>query len=160
MMPYSRDGRPLHALVDADGWDTRPTPWTETHVLSFAEPGRPHAVLAFWDAAWTFLGWYVNLQTPLTPTPLGFDYLDQELDAWIDPDDASWSWKDEDELERSVRAGIWTPDDAARIRREGEAVVDRVLERRPPFDRDWRGWRPDPAWPAPELPPGWDVVGD
>jgi uncharacterized protein len=156
MMPFATDGRPLHAFVDAERWHTRPTPWTQTNVLSFAEPRRPHAVLAFWDADWAFTGWYVNLQTALEPTAIGFDYLDQELDAWVDPDDGSWSWKDEDELERSVAAGIWTAADAARIRREGEAIVRRVLERSPPFDRDWRTWRPDPAWPLPELLAGWD----
>ncbi len=158
MMPFTRDGRPLHAFVDIDasGWETRAAAWTDTSVLSFAEPERPHATLAFWDASWTFLGWYVNLQTPLQPTALGFDYLDQELDAWVDPETGSWSWKDEDELERSVAAGIWTQADAERIRREGGAIVTRILERRPPFDREWRDWRPDPAWTTPRLPAGWD----
>lgn len=158
MMPYTADGRPLHAFVDAeaDAWEIRPTAWTETNVLSFAEPGRPHAVLAFWDAESRFAGWYVNLQTPLEPTETGFDYLDQELDAWVDPETRSWSWKDQDELERSVAAGIWSPGDAERIRREGEALVAKILGRQPPFDRDWRTWRPDPSWTTPELPPGWD----
>jgi predicted RNA-binding protein associated with RNAse of E/G family len=158
-VPHSLEGAPLHAFVDVEGdaWEVRPTTWTETNALSFAEEGRPHATLAFWDAAWGFLGWYVNLQTPLRRTPIGFDYLDQELDAWIRPD-GSWGWKDEDELERSVGAGIWTPAEAERLRREGEDAVERVVRGRPPFDRDWSSWRPDPAWRTPELPPGWDLV--
>jgi hypothetical protein len=158
-VPHTLDGAPLHAFVDVEGdaWEVCPTTWTETNVLSFAEEGRPHATLAFWDAAWAFRGWYVNLQTPLRRTAIGFDYLDQELDAWIERD-GSWGWKDEDELERSVAAGIWTPAEAERFRREGEHAVERVLERRPPFDRDWSWWRPDPAWQIPELPPGWDLI--
>jgi uncharacterized protein len=32
-----------------------------------------------------------------------------------------------------------------------------VLAGEPPFDRDWQDWRPDPRWPVPELPDGWDV---
>jgi predicted RNA-binding protein associated with RNAse of E/G family len=158
-VPYTLEGRPLHAFVDVedDAWEVRPTTWTDTNVLSFAEAGRPHATLAFWDAAWAFRGWYVNLQTPLKPTPMGFDFLDQELDAWIEPD-GSWGWKDEDELERSVVAGIWTRDEAERIRREGEEAVARVLDGRPPFDREWRSWRPDPSWSMPRLPPGWDLL--
>jgi hypothetical protein len=32
------------------------------------------------------------------------------------------------------------------------------MAREHPFDRDWSGWRPDPTWPLPELPPGWNVV--
>ena len=23
---------------------------------------------------------------------------------------------------------------------------------------DWVGWRPEPAWPIPELPPGWELA--
>jgi predicted RNA-binding protein associated with RNAse of E/G family len=158
-VPSTRDGRPLHAFVDVedDGWEIHPTTWTQTNVLSFAREGHPHATLVFWDAEWAFRGWYVNLQTPLRRTPVGFDYLDQELDAWIEPD-GTWSWKDEDELERSVAAGIWSADEAERIRREGEEAVAAVLEGRPPFDRDWRSWRPDDSWPMPELGPGWDLV--
>jgi hypothetical protein len=36
--------------------------------------------------------------------------------------------------------------------------VEHILLREPPFDEDWSSWRPDPAWPAPELPTGWDLV--
>jgi uncharacterized protein len=158
--PYTLDGRPLHAFVDIedDAWEIRPTTWTQTHVLSFAEEGRPHATLAFWDPDWTFLGWYVNVQTPLERTSIGFDYLDQELDAWIPADGGDWTWKDEDELGRSVAAGIWSAADGERFRREAAAAVRRVLDGKPPFDRDWRAWRPDPSWPLPELPRGWDRV--
>jgi predicted RNA-binding protein associated with RNAse of E/G family len=89
---------------------------------------------------------------------MGFEYLDQELDAWIEDDGASWEWKDEDELERSVSAGIWSEEDAERFRREARAAVHRVIDHEPPFDRDWSSWRPDPEWPVPELPAGWDLL--
>jgi uncharacterized protein DUF402 len=156
--PLDDDGRWVSAFVDARGWHLAERTWEGSNVLSFAEPGRPHATLAFWDADWTFRGWYVNVQTPLERTPHGFDYLDQELDAWIDADGRAWEWKDEDDLDRSVAAGIWTAADAERFRREAEANVRRVLDREPPFDRDWASWRPDPSWPAPELPAGWDLL--
>jgi hypothetical protein len=156
--PHDEDGRRVNAFVDAHMWHTAERTWEGSNVLSFAEPGRPHATLAFWDTAWTFLGWYVNVQTPLERTALGFDYLDQELDAWIDADGRCWEWKDEDELDRSVAAGIWSQADAERLRREAEAAVRRVLDNEPPFDRDWRAWRPDPSWPLPMLPPGWDAL--
>jgi hypothetical protein len=154
--PFDDDGRAVHAFVDAGVWHLRERTWAGSNVLSFAEPGRPHATLAFWDVDWAFRGWYVNAETPLERTPIGFDYLDQELDAVIEPDGSAWYWKDDDELERSVEAGIWTAAEAERIRRELEAAVRGVLERRPPFDRDWARWRPDPVWPRPVLPDGWD----
>jgi len=27
----------------------------------------------------------------------------------------------------------------------------------PPWPTGWEAWRPDPSWPVPELPPGWDA---
>lgn len=156
--PVDDEGRWVNAFVDARGWRIGERAWRGSNVLSFAEPYRPNATLAFWDPAWSFLGWYVNVQTALERTPIGFDYLDQELDAWIPGDGGNWRWKDEDELRRSVAAGIWSAADAERFVREAEAAIARVLDGDPPFDRDWRSWRPDPSWPPPELPPGWDLV--
>jgi len=50
-----------------------------------------------------------------------------------------------------------TPELAGEIRAEGERVA-RLIERwEPPFSDGWEDWRPDPAWPLPVLPPGWDV---
>jgi hypothetical protein len=100
--------------------------------------------------------WYVNLQEPLARTPLGFDTVDHLLDVVVELDRSSWRWKDEDELEEGVGAGMFSPADARRFRSWGERARDRVLRGDPPFDRDWSAWRPDPAWPVPELPAGWD----
>jgi hypothetical protein len=44
------------------------------------------------------------------------------------------------------------------MRADGERAVRRILDREPPFDRDWTTWRPDPSWPVPILPEGWDRV--
>jgi predicted RNA-binding protein associated with RNAse of E/G family len=149
-------GRPLH--VPTEPWTIREQTWERTNALSFAEPGRPHAALAFWSAGWRFEGWYVNVQTPLERTRLGFDYMDQALDVVIEPDLSAWRWKDEDETELAVRAGQFTAADAARFHREATAWTERIVRREPPFDRDWRSWRPDPGWPTPELAPGWDLL--
>ena len=59
-------------------------------------------------------------------------------------------WKDEDELERAAAEGLL---DAAEVRAEAE----RVLAARP-WPSGWEEWRPDPSWPAPVLPDGWEVV--
>ena len=56
----------------------------ERPVLSFEFPGRAYAVLLTWSPSWTFEGYYVNLQTPLRPWALGFDYVDHFLDV-LDP---------------------------------------------------------------------------
>jgi len=31
-----------------------------------------------------------------------------------------------------------------------------VLDREPPFDEPWEGWRPDATWRIPTFPIGWD----
>ena len=69
-----------------------------------------------------------------------------------------WTWKDQDELAEAVRRGIWSGEQAASFRLEGEVAVHRVIGGNPPFDRDWPIWRPDPRWPVPTMPEGWDVV--
>ena len=57
------------------------------------------------------------------------------------------------ELEDAIRLGRFSPDEAATIRAEGENVVAAW-----PFPTGWEEWRPDPAWPIPQLPDGWDRV--
>jgi len=132
---------------------------THRHVLSFAFPGTAHAVLALSDGTTDeFLGWYVNLEDPPRPSRVGFDTTDHVLDVLIPPDRSTWTWKDEDELEEAIELGLFSLEDAARFRAEGELAARAIIERKPPFDEPWEEWRPDPSWPRPELPEGWDLV--
>ena len=126
-------------------------------VLSFAWPDTPYSVLLLSESDGSPRGWYVNLQTPLARTSIGFDTVDHLLDVLIPKDRSSWAWKDEDELAEGIALGLFTEDDAVALRYWGERAVEHVLLRLPPFDEPWEDWRPDPSW-APELPPGWDVV--
>ena len=147
------DGRELR--IYADRWTLGGRRSARTF-LSFCWPDRRHAVLALWDSEWSFGGWYVNIETPLGRTATTYDFVDHCLDVLIPPDRSTWTWKDEDELEDAVTNGIFSPDEAAEFRAEGLRAIDRIVQREPPFDRDWSGWRPDPDWSSPRLPPGWD----
>lgn len=153
-VPVSEDGaelrlpdRPWHLEVRERG----PNP-----ILSFAWPGTPYAVLR-WTTEETIPAWYVNLQEPLRRTAVGFDTVDHALDLVVGLDD-TWTWKDEDELAQAVGDDLFTQDQAERFRAQGELALRRILDREPPFDRDWADWRPDPSWPLPTLPDGWDRV--
>jgi uncharacterized protein len=153
-LPIGDDGaeirlpdRPWHLEVRERG----PSP-----ILSFAWPETPYAVLRWSTEEGTPI-WYVNLQDPLRRTALGFDTVDHALDVIVELD-GTWRWKDEDELAEAVARGLFTPDRAATFRVDGERAVARILDREPPFDRDWGGWHPDPGWPVPSLPEGWDRV--
>jgi hypothetical protein len=133
-------------------WTLEEREWTQAHVLSFAWPGAGAAVLHFWDEAWNPICWYVNVEAPLERFEIGFDTFDHDLDVVIEPDRSSWRWKDEDDIVTGVELGVYTPDQAIGFRREAERALRRVLDREPPFDREWADWRPDPTWPIPRLP--------
>ena len=127
--------------------------WTGSHALRLLRPGAAHCLYLFWaEADWAFQGWYVNLQTPYARSPLGFDTRDHALDIVVDAD-GRWRWKDEDDLEFATRVGAFTAAEAVAIRAEGERVLAEW-----PFPTGWEEWRPDPSWPLPALPAGWDVV--
>jgi predicted RNA-binding protein associated with RNAse of E/G family len=143
--------------MQTDDWVLVDNYWHSEGTLRLARPGDPHSILLFWRGG-TFRGWYVNLEEPLRRTPIGFDYLDHKLDLVIWAD-GSWEWKDEDELDEAVAAGILTPLDAREIRDEGERVLAQYEIGASPFRDGWEDWRPDPAWPVPALPAGWDEPG-
>jgi hypothetical protein len=126
--------------------------WERTHVLRFMREGDEHTVELFWDEAWSFLGWYVNLQAPLVVRGVIFDTTDWALDVWVEPD-GTWRWKDEDDFARAQELGVFDAAGAARIRAEAERVI---AER--PWPTGWEDWRPPPGWGPLELPEDWHVV--
>ena len=155
-MAAVHDGRRLK--IPQTEFDLVPQRYDEPyHVLSFSWPDTGYAVLLFLRTDGTAPNWYVNLEEPLRRTEIGFDSLDHELDVVVELD-GSWRWKDEDDLAEAIRRGVIPTEDEARLRADGERAVRRILDREPPFDRDWTRWRPDPDWPIPVLPDGWDRV--
>lgn len=129
----------------------------DLHVLSFAWPDTFAAVLLEFRPDWSPLRWYVNLEDPLRRSEVGFDTLDHKLDVIVELD-GSWRWKDEDELAESIGRGLIPATHEPKLRDAAVGAVGRILDREPPFDRDWTTWRPDPSWPVPELPEGWERV--
>ena len=155
--PVRLDGSAIARVVSYEErvsleWRLGDGNWGSHQTLLLTPSDAAYSVWLFWTEDWTFLGWYVNLQQPLERTPVGFDTRDQVLDIWVEPD-LTWSWKDEGELEDAVRLGRFSADEAAAIRAEGERVIAKW-----PFPTGWEDWRPDPSWPIPKLPDGWDRV--
>lgn len=141
-----------------DGWELADYTWTKGRTLHLLLPDVGYSVHLWWlPPDWRFGGWYINLQEPIRPTRFGYDSMDQLLDVVIEPD-LSWRWKDEDELREAVELGIMSGERAEAVRREAERAIARLEARRPPFCDGWESWRPDPAWPLPVLPSGWDRV--
>lgn len=144
---------PIQDLA-AGCWSHVDARWYGTRLI-VAEFGAAHSVYVMWGPDGEFIGWYVNLEEPWRKSPLGFDTTDHLLDIWIDPD-RSWRWKDEDHLTEAVEVGLFTHEQAKEIRAEGERVIERIEAWSAPFDEGWENWSPNPEWPLPQVPDGWD----
>jgi hypothetical protein len=119
------------------------------HSLVVFSPGARHSVWLMWNADWRFTHWYVNFERHLGRSSVGWDYVDDKLDLIVGAD-GSRRLKDEDELELAHEAGLL---DADEVRSECERVLAN-----PPWPTGWEDWRPDPGWPTPRFPAGWDAV--
>lgn len=146
-LPYTERSRLPHHVGNGT--------WTSNHVLIEFRPGDAFDIRLFWSEEWAFRGWYVNLQQPVERVRAGFDTADHILDIRVDPD-GSWRWKDEHEMAEAIQIGRFSPNEAAAIRHAGESVIPIIESRQPPFDGSRIDWRPDPAWPLPSLPTGWN----
>ena len=141
--------------VDAEGHEirlfqtdySRGTRRTQLGCVVLCEEGAPWTLWHFLDENGEFERWYVNFERYLGRSAAAYDSLDHKLDL-IARADGSLEWKDEDELEEAGRRGLV---DVAEIRCDAELAVAK-----PPWPTGWEEFRPDPSWPIPELPEGWD----
>lgn len=136
-------------------WVLRDRNWSFGGILRLSVPGTAYSVIRLTNADGSLYQWYINLEDPLYATQLGFDYVDSILDVIVEPDLRSWSWRDEDELEEAVSVGLVSPEKATALYAEGKAAVAALQSGKSIFN-GWADWRPDPAWPVPVLPEGWD----
>lgn len=131
--------------------------WRWRHTLQLFLPGQRWSTWVTWSSDWEFLGWYVNLQSLLCRTEIGFDERDHRLDVLVHPD-GTWEWKDQHEFSRSVEVGEYTDDEVAAIRRTGTEAVDVIESRGAPFDGEWSNWRPPAEWAVPLKLPDWKIA--
>lgn len=155
LRPVLPDGSELRSVPAVDMFVAeralRRDRWQGTGILKVAPTGEPWSVWCFWNADGSFRGWYVNLEDAHQRDGDSVATQDHVLDLWIEPD-RTVRWKDEDELEAAVVAGRFSADDAERFRTDARVVEEMVAAWSAPFCDGWESWRPDPAWPVPELP--------
>ncbi len=149
--------REAYLRVAASGsWVLRRYTWIGHHLWT-AVPGEAYSIWTTWsDPDWEHLGWKVNPEAPLRRTAIGFDTTDHVLDAFIDTDFRSWTWKDEDEFSEAIRLGLISPSEAERIRGAALAVTKSLFTRRRAHLRGLAAWRPPEEWAM--EPPG--LAGD
>jgi hypothetical protein len=152
--PVLADGRDLRDVPLDERWShpraTSIRPWRGGDLVLLFPRGRTHSLWLFREQG-RLLGWYVNLEERHRRGERTIDTRDEILDVWVPADTGEPQWKDEDEFEAAARHGRLTPEQARAIRAEGERVI---AER--PWPTGWEDFRPDPSWPAAELPSGWD----
>lgn len=149
-------GHRLHKLSTGK-WDLLPFEWEKNSVLRLQRSGSAHSVWLLWGPSGEFLYTYVSLERPAARTPIGIDTMDHTLDIVVSAEGRSWKWKDEIPFAGLELMGIMTPAESSSIRQEGERVVE-LIERGDAWWTEWRDWVPDPDWPIPALPEGWDAV--
>jgi len=156
---------PNGRLVLPEDWDGTYVEdrWSGAPVVRVHEKGTRWSVWRWHDGSDWLPDWYVNLELPWTRSPVGFDSQDWTLDvvATTDPD-GRWSvrYKDEDELAFYATTGHWSEEMRAVIEQAGRDATAAATARSFPFDADWSAWVPDPTWPAPDMPSGWDRLTD
>jgi hypothetical protein len=141
-------------------FELRAGAWQGPGILLFFPPDADHSVWWFWDDDRQFECWYVNLEERAVRwddgAVRGVDVVDQDLDVVVAPD-RSWLLKDEDEFAERLAypEHYWVHDEAA-VRAEGRRVIKIAEAGEFPFDGTWTDFVPDPSWPVPDLPAGWD----
>ncbi len=147
------------AIMPDPPWRLVELTWHGGGALYLSRPGAPYMVIGFRsDDNARLAMWYVNLQDPLRRTPLGFDYLDQELDIIISPDLSDYRWKDEESFAELQRRERIAPAKAARLRAAGEELIRQRHSASSLFQQGWEHWSPPAQWGVPTLPSRWDEV--
>jgi hypothetical protein len=154
--PVLADGRDLRDVPLEERWShpraTSIRPWRGGDLVMLFPRAGAYSLWLFREGG-LFLGWYVNLEERHVRGERTIDSRDGILDVWVPADTREPRWKDEDEFEAATRHGRLTREQARAIRAEGE----RVLAERP-WPTGWEDFAPDPSWPVPELPAGWDAL--
>jgi predicted RNA-binding protein associated with RNAse of E/G family len=106
------------------------------------------------DRSWSST-FYVNLEQPWIRTPIGYDSHDWILDLVVQLNPFHATWKDVDELEWSVQAGVISGATANDIHTAGRRALRSAEAHEWPFDADWDQWLPGDDGPVPQLDPRW-----
>ena len=132
-------------------WDLVESAWDRWNTLYLQAPGEWRSTWVMWSPDWRFLGWYVNLQEPLTRTRWGFDIRDLQLDILVAPD-GTWRWKDEDDFARSLECGLISAEHGELVRSSAADAIRDIEAGAWPFEPGIADWRPDGAWARPVTP--------
>ena len=129
--------------------------WQWAELLIVVRPDNCRATWVRWSADRVFQGWYVNLQSKLCRTRLGFDFRDHQLDIIVEPN-RNWRWKDQDELDLAVELGRLTPVQGKAVREEGLLAVIEIERNGGLYSESLEQWCPEASLTRPKLGADWN----
>lgn len=135
-------------------WGLVDSIWQWAELLIIVRPDECRATWVRWSADREFLGWYVNLQSKLQRSRLGFDFRDYQLDIIVEPD-RNWRWKDQDELNLAVELGRMTRGLDKAVRAEAQLAIEEIERNGRLYSEGWEHWRPDASLTRPKLGGDW-----
>ena len=142
----------------SEDWCLENFPWHTTRALQILEPAKFFSTIYFWDnASGEFLCYYINFQTPFKKKGQILDTLDLDLDLIIRPD-YSFEWKDLDDYQKAIEAGMILPEWVHKVETTKEEIFGRLERREYPLDGSWINWKPDLKWLASKLPEDWNKI--
>jgi hypothetical protein len=154
-----RGGPAAHKHRPVTGWldGFMSGSWEMYRILTFHSPTDAHQISLSWrDDTGEFNGWYIDLTSPLRRVGCGFEIVENHLDVIVPPDMSSYELKDEHELAWAADHGSYTSGEVESIHLEAHRAVERLRARRSTLE-PWIEWSPEPSWPVPTLPSGWDA---
>ena len=100
--------------------------WERNHILRLMFPARSYSIWLAWEErSWEFAWYYVNLEAPYIRTPLGVDTQDHVLDIVVRLD-RTWYYKDDDQLQSWVDAGLVATEASKAVRAEARHVASTI----------------------------------
>jgi hypothetical protein len=102
-------------------------------------------------------GSYINLERIWLTGEGVYETEDLTLDLVVGAD-GNLTFKDEDELDWSQAAGIYTAAEAGDIRALGRQAHEHFSSHGWPLRSTWDLWRPEPTRRLPELPSNWEAI--
>ena len=139
-------------------WSLENCTWHTNRLLYILEPEKFYSPIFFWQHETNeFLCYYINFQLPLQRSHCAINTLDLDLDIVIRPD-FSYEWKDIDDYEKGIEAGVILPEWVEEIKIAKTEILEKLEKRQYPFDGSWLDWMPDPNWSPPTLPENWDKI--
>lgn len=138
-------------------WDVGERPvWKGHGVLHLHRPADPYCVIVFWTGPERkFSHWYVNFQAPYRRSGIGIETLDHVLDILIQPN-GEWTYKDAEEIDEAVALGLYSEEEAGRVRADAERVGRMITSGDQWWSSEWAAWTPPQRMRDPRgFPDGW-----